>query len=150
MPLRPLIALLATTLLSGCAAAFLGAAAVVEGGRITGVGEATFPAMMLVELPDGSEQLLTGDLEERINGRAAYTLTGPVWGECQGVEQRGQNRLTCADGTELSFATPVEGPKMSALHVTNARTAGGPVRLAFGWGRDSAREGVLRAALGGA
>ena len=143
--LRALVALALIVPLSGCAAVMAGAI-LANGGRPSGMGEFTFPAAMLVALPDGREELLTGTLEERVDGRAEYALTGPTWGTCTGAEAGGRNTLRCSGGQVLAFRTPLEGPKMSAAHVVETTLDGQPVRLVLTWD-DRGNERTARAAL---
>jgi hypothetical protein len=148
MSRRACIALVLTTQLSGCGAAVMGAVVMANDGRMTGVNRATFPAVMLVSLPGGDEELLTGELEEMITGRASYTLTGPTWGTCTGSETNGRNAMTCSGGPSVSFTTPVEGPKVSAVHVADVTVDGAPARVAIAWG-DRANARTVRGALAG-
>ena len=149
MLLRALAAFALASALSGCAAVGM-VAVTANDGRITGMGQATFPAAMLVRFADGEERLLTGTLTERIDGRSGYTLTGPGWGRCTGRDTvEGRNTVTCADGTRLSFDTGPQGPKMNTVNTAAGRVDGRAFDLAIGWGR-SAREEALRAALAGA
>ncbi|WP_147125048.1 hypothetical protein [Shimia ponticola] len=136
----------AAILLSGCEVPVMIAAAQND-GQMTGAFEITFPAMMLVQFDDGSEELLPGELRGHANGSAEYTVTGPTWGTCEGkVTRAGDIDMTCDGGVAIKMNVGAQRPKMSGVNVASGVALGTPYKSAFGWGK-SGTEAAVRAAL---
>lgn len=142
-----LLALTASAALAGCEVPVM-IAANQNQGAMTGMFEITFPAMMLVQLDDGREQILTGSLMGHASGNARYDLTGPVSGRCTGGydKKSGINMLSCEDGFAYSEYVGPQRPKMSGVNVAEGTYEGAAFIGAFGWG-NGANEASVRAAL---
>ena len=110
---------------------------------MTGAFEVSFPAMMLVQLSDGSEELFTGNLAGYANGNAKYNLQGPTTGSCTGgyVKKTGINTITCENGFSYSENIGRRKAKMSGVNIA----AGTDFVGAFGWGNDANEESVRQA-----
>jgi len=143
---RALLGIIFITSLSGCEVPVMMAAKANQ-GEMVGMFEIKFPAVLLVQIEDGTEELLKGHLLGHINGSAKFDLTGPTWGECTGASTKaGKTSLSCANGISLSMNTGKQKAKMSGLNVVAGQSLGHKFISAFGWGND-ADEAKARLAL---
>ena len=112
-----LFASIACFTLSGCEVPVM-IAADTNQGEMTGMMEITFPAVMIVQIEDGTEEILHGDLIGHANGSARYDLSGPNWGQCSGGFTRdGISTLACENGMELSVNIGRQRARMSGTNV---------------------------------
>lgn len=141
-----LLGLALCTTLSACEVPVM-IAAEANQGKMTGMFEITFPAVMLVQLDDGTEELLTGDLIGHVTGSAKYDLTGPTWGHCTGgFSKEGESTLACGNGMQFSMDIGKQKPKMSGVNVVSGAALGNTFISGFGWGND-ANETTVRQAV---
>lgn len=134
------------TLLMGCEVPVM-IAAEQNQGKMTGIFEITFPAVLLVRTDDGDEELLRGELIGHANGSARFALDGPTWGHCTGTSTKaGTTTMQCAEGVDFTMETGRQKAKMSGINVSNGTFEGTAFVSAFGWGND-ASEAAVRAAL---
>lgn len=117
-------------------------------GKMSGMFEITFPAMMLVQRADGVEEILEGSLIGHANGNAKYDVTGPVSGRCTGAytKNTGINTITCEGGFTYSENVGRQRAKMSGTNIATGIYDGVAYVGAFGWGND-ANEAAVRAAV---
>ena len=116
-------------------------------GQMTGMFEITFPAVLLVRLENGEEELLNGSLIGHANGSARFNLTGPAWGECQGTASKsGTTSMSCSGGVEITMETGRQKARMSGVNVASGVHTGTGFVSAFGWGNDG-NEAAVRAAI---
>lgn len=143
---RLIAALLAVTTLSGCEVPVM-IAAEQNQGKMTGMFEITFPAVMIVQFEEGTEEVLKGDLIGHANGSAKYDLSGPTWGHCTGgFSKPGISSLKCDNGASVSVDIGPQRPKMSGTNVVAGEALGNEFISAFGWGND-ANEAAVRQAI---
>lgn len=115
-------------------------------GRMTGMFEITFPAVMIVQFAEGTEEVLTGELIGHANGSAKYDLVGPNWGQCSGgFAKSGISTLTCESGASVSVDIGPQKPKMSGTNVVAGEALGNAFISAFGWGNDGNEPAVRQA-----
>ena len=139
------VALVSSTLM-GCEIPVMMAAEKNQ-GRMTGMFEITFPAVMIVQFSEGTEEVLTGELIGHANGSAKYDLVGPNWGQCSGgFAKSGVSTLTCESGATVTVDIGPQKPKMSGTNVVAGEALGNEFVSAFGWGND-ASEAAVRSAI---
>ena len=130
------------TLVLGCALTFLAGcevpvmiAADANQGHMTGMFEITFPAVLLVQLEDGSEEFLSGEMRGQASGAAEFDLSGPTYGACSGTMARhGLMTMHCENGVSISMQTEPARPKMSGVRVAHGTAMDFGFVSAFGWG----------------
>ena len=146
MNIKLTMAALAVSSLAGCEIPVMMAAS-ANGGEMTGIFEVTLPAMALIQIEDGSEELLVGEMRGKASGNAEFDMTGPIFGDCSGAANReGKMTMTCTNGYSVVAQGEPARASMSGI-VLSAGTAGGfAFKSAFGWGGE-ANEGAIRAAL---
>lgn len=142
-----LCALASSFFLAGCEVPVM-IAADQNQGRMSGMFEITFPAVMLVQLDDGSEEFLTGELLGHANGNAKYALKGPKSGNCSGsyTKKTGINTITCDSGFTYQENVGQQRSKMSGVNIAQGIYQGVSWIGALGWGND-ATESSTRAAI---
>jgi hypothetical protein len=143
-------------LLLGIAALFTLSACEVPGmiaahkndGKMSGMFEITFPAVMLIQIQEHEiEELLTGELIGHASGSAKYNLVGPTFGRCTGgYSKDGTNTLTCENGNSFTQNIGKQKAKMSGVNVLAGVNNGTPFISAFGWGK-LATEAAVREAI---
>ena len=132
--------------LSGCEIPVM-VAANANQGQMTGMFEVTFPAVLLVQVEDGSEEFLTGEMRGKAAGTAEFDLAGPTYGACSGTMNRsGLMNMTCANGVSISAQTESSGPQMSGIKVIQGTAMEFGFVSAFGWG-NMATETAVRTAI---
>ena len=132
--------------LSGCEIPVMIAAGAND-GKVTGMFEITFPAVLLINFEDGTEELLRGTLAGNISGSAKFDLEGPTYGRCTGGSTKaGFTTMSCENGVNLSFNVGESKPKMSGVNVVSGTAIGHNYVSAMGWGK-LATEDAVRAAI---
>jgi hypothetical protein len=140
-----------TLAVSGCEVPVM-IAANANDGKMTGAFDITFPAVMLVQLDTGSEELFEGEMIGNITGKATFSVTGPETGVCNGViSNKGIGKVTCDNGRVYPFQNEEPGRmKMSGVEKMEGTVSGENYSIdyisVFGWGK-MANEKSVRAAL---
>lgn len=132
--------------LSGCELPVLMAAGAND-GKMTGMFEITFPAVMLIKSDDGTDEFLVGDLIGHVSGSAKFNFVGPTFGTCTGASSKsGYTTMSCENGYSGSFETGEQKPKMSGVNVVSGSVDGYDFVSAIGWGK-LANENAVRSAV---
>ena len=140
------LCILGITLLAGCEVPVMIAAAQNQ-GEMTGMMEITFPASMIVQFDDGTEEVLNGQLIGHANGSAKFNVVGPNWGTCAGsVTRDGVSTMLCDGGVNITTNVGKQRPKMSGVNVATGVALGTKYKSGFGWGNDG-NEASVRAAI---
>lgn len=135
--------------LAGCEIPLM-IAADANDGQITGMFEITFPAVLLVQGPDGNEEFLTGDLRGYPNGESRFSLIGPTYGNCEGSSTpAGELVMSCDKVFDLVANIGSHRARMSGTYVLDSTWEGVRYVGAMGWGND-ANEAAVRSAIAAA
>lgn len=125
-------------------------AADANDGAMTGMFEVTFPAVLLVQTDNGTEEFMTGELRGYANGNSNFTLVGPTYGTCEGSSTAaGDMLMTCENGFNLDRNVGRQRARMTGTYVLNGSWNDTGYVGAMGWGND-ANEDAVRAAISAA
>ncbi|MGB0497037.1 MAG: hypothetical protein ACPGID_01755 [Rubricella sp.] len=136
--------------LAGCEVPVMMAASANQ-GEMTGMFEITFPAVLLIQVDDGSEEFLEGELRGHISGSSEFDLTGPTYGDCSGFMSReGSMEMTCSGGVTMAAEYGPQRAQMSGVRVQTGSVMGFDYISAFGWGNLATEDAVREAIASGA
>ena len=108
--------------------------------------EMPFPAVMLMQYEDGTEDFFEGKMFGHIGGSARYTFPDTPRGDCNGTYSTdGMSSMTCTDGFSFSFMYGKQAAKFSGVNVVRVDVDGVPTASAFGWGAKANRAAALNA-----
>lgn len=106
------------------------------------------PAALKIYYEDDSETFLTGSMQRKLNAEMYFLVSGPEWGECEGLVSDRLNvvSLSCENGFAFTDELRTQGTERSDVTTFYGNANGQEYVGIFGWG-DQANEAALGAAF---
>ena len=102
------------------------------------------PAALKIYNEDETEKLLNGTMQRKLNGEMFFLVSGPEWGECEGLisDRLSVVSLSCENGYSFTDELKDKGTERSDITMFFGNANGQEYVGFFGWG-DQANEPAL-------